>query len=90
MDVDGSPDGPARLGLDGFEAVAAAEVDGELHELIETTAAQVGCPGCGVVAVSDSRRRAWVRDLPSGGRSVALCWAKRAWRCAGGDYPHGT
>lgn len=90
MDVDGSADGAARLGLDGFVVLAAAEVDGELHQLVETTAARVGCPACGVVAVCHDRRRVWVRDLPSGGRPVALCWSKRVWRCADGDCPHGT
>lgn len=90
MDVDGSAEGAARLGLDGFVVLAAAEVDGELHQLVETTAARVGCPACGVVAVCHDRRRVWVRDLPSGGRPVALCWSKRVWRCADGDCPRAT
>ena len=90
MDVDGSADGAARLGLDGFAVLAAAEVDGELHQLVETTAARVGCPACGVVAVCHDRRRVWVRDLPSGGRPVTLCWSKRVWRCADGDCQRGT
>ena len=90
MDVDGSTGDDARLGLDGFVVVAAAEVDGELHQLVETTAARVGCPACGVVAVAHGRRRAWVRDLPSGGRPVALCWVKRVWRCADRDCARGT
>jgi len=87
---DGSAGDDARLGLDGFAVLAAAEVDGELHQLVETTAARVGCPACGVVAVGHGRRRAWVRDLPAGGRPVALLWAKRVWRCADGDCPQGT
>ena len=71
----------ALLGLDGFVVLAATEVDGELHQLIETTADRVGCPDCGVVAVPHGRRRVWVRDLPAGGRPVALLWSKRVWRC---------
>ena len=64
MDDDGSSDADARLGLVGFAVLAAAEVDGELHQPVETTASRVGCPACGVVAVRHGRRRAWVRDLP--------------------------
>jgi transposase len=90
VDDDGSSDADARLGLDGFVVLAAAEVSGELHQLVETTASPVGCPACGVVAVGHGRRRAWVRDLPAGGRPVALLWAKRVWRCADGDCPQGT
>ena len=90
MEDDGSAGDDARLGLDGFAVLAAAEIDGELHQLVETTAARVGCPACGVVAVGHGRRRAWVRDLPAGGRPVALLWAKRVWRCADGDCPQGT
>jgi hypothetical protein len=41
----------------------------------------VGCADCGVVATSHGRRRVWVRDLPAGGRPVALLWSKRVWRC---------
>jgi len=78
--VDGNASGASRLGLDGFVVVTAAKVDGELHQLMETTAARVGCPSCGVVAVGHGHRRASVRDLPAGGRPVALCWAKRVWR----------
>ena len=71
----------ALLGLDGFVVLAATEVGGELHQLIETTAARVGCADCGVVATPHGRRRVWVRDLPAGGRPVALLWSKRVWRC---------
>jgi len=71
----------ALLGLDGFVVLCAIEVDGELHQRIETTADRIGCPSCGVLAVPHGRRRVWVRDLPAGGRPVALCWSKRIWRC---------
>jgi len=37
-------------GLDGFVVRAAAVVDGELHQLIETTASTVGCLTCGTAA----------------------------------------
>ena len=38
--------------MDGFRLLAAAEVDGELHELVETNRAVVGCAECGTRAVS--------------------------------------
>jgi transposase len=79
--INGSSSAVALLGLEGFVVLAATEVDGELHQLIETTADRVGCPGCGVVAVPHGRRKVWVRDLPAGGRPVALRWSKRVWRC---------
>jgi transposase len=60
--------------------LAAVEVDGELHQLVETEAAVVGCAGCGTRAVSKGRRRTKVRDLSSGGRPVVVVWAKRIWR----------
>jgi transposase len=69
------------LGLDGFTVVTAAEVDGELELLIETTADLVGCPSCGAVARPKDRRPSWVRDLPIAGRPVVLCWWKRVWCC---------
>ena len=72
MDGNGSSGAVALLGLEGFVVRSAIEVDGELHQLIETTADRVGCPSCGVVAVPHGRRRVWVRDLPAGGRPVAL------------------
>jgi transposase len=75
----------AVLGLEGFVLLAAVEVEGELHQLVETRAATVGCSGCGTRALSKGRRRTKVRDLPSGGRPVVVVWAKRLWRCGDAD-----
>ena len=85
MGIESSASAVALLGLPDFVVLAATEVDGELHQLIETTAERVGCPECGVVAVAHGRRPVWVRDLPAGGRPVALRWRKRVWRCADRD-----
>jgi transposase len=69
------------LGLDGFEVLAAEIVGSEWQLVVQTTAAMVGCQGCGVRAEAHSRRTVRVRDLPAGGRPVVLCWRKRIWRC---------
>ena len=71
----------ALLGLGGFSVLGAADAGGELELLVETTAALVGCPGCGAVARAKDRRPTWVRDLPIGGRPVVICWNKRIWCC---------
>jgi transposase len=69
------------LGLDGFEVPAADIVGGEWQVAVQTTAAVVGCIGCGVRAELHGRRTVRVRDLPAGGRPVVLLWCKRIWRC---------
>ncbi len=81
MEIDGSASAVALLGLDGFVVLAASVIDGELHQLVETTATVVGCSACGVAASPHDRREVRVRDLPSGGRPVVLVWSKRVWRC---------
>ena len=85
MDHEGRSGVAALLGLDGFVLTTALEVDGELHQLVETTAERVGCSSCGVVATAHARRVVKVRDLPGGGRPVVLVWSKRVWRCEDGD-----
>jgi transposase len=80
----------ALLGMDGFRLLAAAVVDGELHQLVETTAVVVGCPSCGTRAVSKGRRKVRVRDLPAGGRRAVVVWSKRLWRCPDADCEAGT
>jgi transposase len=67
--------------LDGFVVSAQATRDSEHWLLVETTAAQVWCAGCGVRAVGNGRRRVMVRDLPIAGVPTVIVWAKRTWRC---------
>jgi len=76
--------------MDGFRLLAAAEIDGELHQLVETTADVVGCGRCGTRAASKGRRKVAIRDLPAGGRRVVIVWSKRIWRCADPDCDTGT
>ena len=60
------------LGLDGLEVVSAELVGDEWQLAVQTTAAVVGCIGCGMQAELHGRRTVRVRDLPIGGRPVVL------------------
>ena len=75
----------ALVGIHGLRLLAAVELGGELHQLVETTADVVGCRACGVQARSKGRREVRIRDLPAGGRRVVVVWRKRIWRCADPD-----
>ena len=57
----------AMLGLRGLVLVAVSEVDGELEQAVETTAATAWCQGCGVAAKAHGRRVVRVQDLACGG-----------------------
>ena len=81
MGQHGSASGPILLGLDGLEVTAAEVVDDEWRLAVQTTATTVGCAACGSQARLHTRRTVEVRDLPIGGRPVALAWRKRVWRC---------
>ena len=82
---DRSGDASALLGMDGFVVLSQTEEDGEVWVLVETTADLAGCPSCGVRATGHGRSVLQVRDLPSGGRPVRLCWRKRRWICRDPD-----
>ncbi|MCA1702344.1 MAG: transposase family protein [Actinobacteria bacterium] len=85
MGFEPSESAVAVLGLEGFVLLAALEVNGELHQVVETEAGIVGCPGRGTRALSKGRRRTKVRDLSCGGRPVVVVWSKRLWRCGDAD-----
>ena len=90
MGFEASDTAVALVGMGGFRLLAAVEVDGELHQLVETSAVFVACPDCGTRAVSKGRRKVPVRDLPSGGRRVVVVWWKRIWRCPDADCEVGS
>ena len=70
------------FGVPGVGVLAAGELGGELHLLVETTRQVEGCRSCGVVAVAHGRREHLLRDAPFGHRPVVVMWRKRIFRCA--------
>jgi transposase len=64
---DGGGDGRGRAGL---------------IVTVESARGPVGCPTCGVVAVSRGRRMVALVDVPAFGRPVLVRWWKRVYRCA--------
>ena len=77
------------LGLPGFRITSVLETSNELIVTVESTAARVGCPTCGVRAEAHDRMRVEIRDLPCFGRPARLVW-KRRWRCIDADCPART
>jgi predicted RNA-binding Zn-ribbon protein involved in translation (DUF1610 family) len=63
-----TPGDVAMLGLAGFVALGAAEVNSELEVSVETTAVRIGCPACGVITRSHGRREVMVRDVDAFGQ----------------------
>ena len=72
MGSDGIGAASALVGLHGFVVRAQVLEAGEWWLAVETTAAVVGCWGCGTRAGGHGRRRVVVRDLPVAGTPVRL------------------
>ena len=72
------------LGLDGL-ASEKVEVDQQGRPVVHLVTADgraARCPGCGQVSsAAKGNVTTRPRDLPHGGRGVALMWHKRRWRC---------
>src|SRR3954468_1683716 len=52
-----------------------------LRLTVETTAAETGCPDCGVIASGRGRRPRRLHDIPAFGSPVELVWRQRRYRC---------
>lgn len=69
------------VGLKGLHVVDV-DVEGPgLRVTVESAPEPMGCPSCGVLAVSRGRRLHTLIDAPVFGRPVRLVWRKRTWAC---------
>ena len=77
----GCPTAAVMFGIGGLRVLAAGELGGELHLLVETSEQLEGCQPCGVVAATDWRPEHLLRDAPFGHRPVVVMWRQRIFRC---------
>jgi transposase len=59
-------------------------VGAESHRLkltVESHPTEVGCPGCGVIAMIHGRRLRRLHDIPAFGAPVEVVWRQRRYRC---------
>jgi transposase len=78
------------VGLQGLHVLEVERGPDQLRVVVESASTLVGCPACGVVAVSHGRRDVMLIDAPSFGRPVRLVWRKRTWECLEPLCPAGT
>jgi len=86
----GSDDATALVGMPELVVGAQLFRDDEWWLNVETRAAVVWCPGCGVRAIGHGRTRTQVRDLAIAGVATVLVFARRRWRCGEALCPIGT
>jgi transposase len=77
------------LGLDGVHVLAVARHDRRLRVTVQTPWQLMGCPDCGVVALSTGRRTRVLHDVP-GAVPVEVHWRQRRWACPDPACPRGT
>jgi hypothetical protein len=78
------------FGVAGIRVLAAGEVGGELHLLVETVEQTGGCRSCGVVAAAHRRREHLLRDARFGHRPVVVMWRERIFWCVEATCPVST
>ena len=69
------------VGLDGLHVLSVDAGGERLRVRVESPPGPMGCPTCGVVAVSHGRRDVELTNIPCFGRAVTLEWRKRTWSC---------
>jgi len=69
------------VGLDGLHVLDVVVAEDLLRVRVESPPGLMGCPACGVVALSHGRREVELVDAPCFGRPVTLVWWKRTWSC---------
>ena len=79
------------VGVDGLH-VTAVERDGcgRLVVTVESEAAVMGCPACGVVVRGHGRDEVELVDAPAFGAPVRIRWRKRRWVCPDAGCPVGS
>jgi hypothetical protein len=78
------------VGLGGLHVLEVARGPDRLTVTVESAPSVMGCPGCGVVAVSHGRRDVALVDAPCFGRPVRVVSRKRTWTCPESLCPTGT
>ena len=78
------------VGLPEVTVLGLSSTDERFELHIESIAERPGCPVCGVVATPKGWREVVLVDLQFGGKSMALHWHKRRWRCADEGCPNGS
>lgn len=77
------------LGLDGVHVDAVERGQSLMTVTVSTPWQPMGCPDCGVLALSRGRRGRLLNDVPGTVR-VRLLWRQRLWRCPDPDCARGT
>src|SRR5690606_18804556 len=78
------------LGLEGVHVEVVERTADLVTVTVSTPWQLMGCPGCGVVALSRGRQLRMLRDVPHGQVAVRLRWRQRRWRCPDPGCPVGT
>jgi len=69
------------VGLEGLHVLEVVAAEERLRVRVESPPGLMGCPACGVVALSHGRREVQLIDAPCFGRPVTVVWWKRTWCC---------
>jgi transposase len=70
--------------------VEVVQDEEHLRVRVESPPGPMGCPSCGVVALSHGRREVELIDAPCFGRPVRVLWRKRTWSCLEPACPVGV
>jgi len=77
------------LGLTGVHVIGVQRQERRLRVTVQTPWQLMGCPDCGVVALSTGRRTRVLHDIP-GLVPVEVHWRQRRWACPDAGCPRGT
>ena len=78
------------VGLEGLHVLEVVTSEEHLRVRVESPPGLMGCPSCGVVALSHGRRGVELIDAPCFARPVRIVWWKRTWWCGQDACPVGV